>query len=66
MSLSLGIRFQNELAQTLGDRLANVEAQLAGGEATDYPDYKYRVGYIRALRDIADDCATINAYLEKN
>lgn len=54
-----------QIARTLRARLEKrqieLAAQLATGNAEDYPDYRQRVGHIRGLKDAIDLCATIEA-----
>lgn len=65
-SITAGAFFVNDdprLARRVRGHIAQrhkeLAEQLAGGFAQDWPDYKYRVGYLRALEDamtMCDEC----------
>jgi hypothetical protein len=53
------------LGRKLAERIANKEAEymrpLISGQAIDYADYKQRAGYLKALGDVQQWIAEINA-----
>lgn len=48
---SLDLTFHRNLQARLGEALEQHAAELITGRATDYADYRHRVGRIRGLKD---------------
>ena len=44
------------VAAKLGKEIASLSAQVAGGCAADYPDYRERIGVIRGLTQAIEIC----------
>jgi hypothetical protein len=51
--------FQLALEKRLADLAQERTQYLADGSAQDYPDYRHRVGYLRALTDVHAICEDI-------
>ena len=49
--MNLDLRLYKELEQEFGEMLERHAAEIVTGKATDWADYKYRTGYLKALRD---------------
>ena len=58
--LNLDLRFFTELEKEIGDMLERHAAELVTGKATDWADYKYRSGYMKALRDVLEAAREAN------
>lgn len=49
--MNLDLRMSQEIEKDISMRLEKLAAELVAGKATDYPDYKYRIGRIKALQE---------------
>lgn len=49
--MNLDLRLYKEIEQEFGEMLERQAAEIVTGKATDWADYKYRAGYLKALRD---------------
>lgn len=49
--MNLDLRLFNEIEQEFGEMLERHAAELVTGKAVDWADYKFRAGYMKALRD---------------
>ncbi len=59
-------RMARTLAGRLEKRRLELQAQLANGNAEDWPDYKERVGVIRGLQDAINIAGELEKDWEKN
>ncbi len=59
-------RMARNLAGRLEQRRLELMAQLAQGNAEDWPDYKERVGTIRGLQNAIDIAAALEKDMERN
>jgi len=44
-------RFQSALERRIADEIDKVKESIANGDPTDFSQYKYWVGYLKALED---------------
>jgi hypothetical protein len=58
---SLDLRFYQEMEKIIGEMLERQAAELVSGRSTDWPDYKFRTGYLKALRDVLEVAREANA-----
>ena len=49
--MNLDLRLYQEIEKDIGEMLERQAAEIVSGRATDWADYKYRTGYMKALRD---------------
>lgn len=49
--MNLDLRLYKEIEQEFGEMLERQAAEIVTGRATDWADYKFRTGYLKALRD---------------
>jgi hypothetical protein len=49
--MNLDLRLYQELEQAIGEMLEQHAAELVMGKAVDWADYRFRSGYMKALRD---------------
>lgn len=49
--MNLDLRLYKEIEQEFGEMLERHAAEIVTGRATDWADYKFRTGYLKALRD---------------
>jgi hypothetical protein len=49
--VNLDLRLYTELERELGDIVEKHATELVLGRATDYADYRYRVGQLKGLRE---------------
>jgi hypothetical protein len=59
-------RMARTLAGRIEKRRIELQAQLASGNAADWPDYKERVGAIRGLQEAIDIAKEIEQDMERN
>jgi hypothetical protein len=55
--------FHKLLRNRIGEEILSRTSYLAEGSAIDFPDYRYRVGYLQALRDVVEMCSDIERAL---
>lgn len=48
---SLDLRLYQEIEKSLGELLEKYASELVLGRATDYSDYRFRIGQLKGLRD---------------
>ena len=49
--MHLDLRLYEEFEKDISDLLEKHAAEMVSGKAVDWPDYKFRSGYLKALRD---------------
>lgn len=49
--MNLDLRLYKEIEQEFGEMLERQAAEIVTGRAADWADYKFRTGYLKALRD---------------
>jgi hypothetical protein len=59
--MNLDLRMSQEIEKEISGRLEKLAAELISGKATDYPDYKYRIGRIKSLQDALEAVHEANA-----
>lgn len=59
--MNLDLRMSQEIEKDISERLEKLAAELIAGKATDYPDYRYRIGRIKALQDALEAVHAANA-----
>lgn len=59
--MNLDLRMSQEIEKEISERLEKLAAELVAGKATDYPDYKYRIGRIKSLQDALEAVRDANA-----
>lgn len=57
---SLDLRFFQALEKELLDMLERHAAELVSGKAQSFDDYRYRIGYMKALRDVLEAARDAN------
>jgi hypothetical protein len=59
--VNLDLKFYRELEKELGEQLEQLAAELVSGKASDFSDYRYRVGRIRGVQDALGCARRVNA-----
>lgn len=49
--MNLDLRLYQAIEKEFGEMLERQAAEMVTGKVTDWADYKYRAGYMKALRD---------------
>lgn len=49
--MNLDLNFYTELEKEFGEMLERHASEIVAGKATDWADYRFRTGYLKALRD---------------
>ena len=63
---TISTQFEIELRKVIDEQLSEVMESLVTGVASDFADYKFKVGRITALRQVLDYyCDEVNAKLNK-
>jgi hypothetical protein len=52
--VNLDLEFFQMLEKELGEMLERQAAELIASRAIDWADYKFRTGYVKALRDVLE------------
>ena len=52
--MNLDLRFFQNLEKEILEMLERHAAELSSGKAQSFDDYRYRVGYIKALKDVLE------------
>jgi len=58
--MNLDTRFFQLLEKELGELQEQLAAELVTGKAADWPDYKWRVGKLKGVRDALSVASEIN------
>jgi hypothetical protein len=58
--MNLDLQLFIELEKILGDQLEQQAAELVSGKASDYSDYRYRVGRIRGIQNALEAAREAN------
>jgi hypothetical protein len=59
--MNLDLRMMQELEKAFGEMLERQAAELVSGRSIDWADYKFRTGYVKALRDALEVARETNA-----
>jgi len=63
---TISTQFEIELRKVIDEQLSEAMESLVTGVASDFADYKFKVGRITALRQVLDYyCDEVNAKLNK-
>lgn len=52
--MNLDLKLYQEIEKELGQLLEKLAAELISGRASDYSDYRYRVGRVHGVREALD------------
>ncbi len=52
--MNLDLRLYKEIETEIGEMLERHAAELVSGRSTDWADYRFRTGYMKALRDVLE------------
>lgn len=58
--MNLDLKLYQLIEQEFGDLLEKLAAELISGRASDYSDYRYRVGRIHGIREALELAKTAN------